>query len=83
MTWSQLKNKHTTESIELKYYCNTWNWQLYILDGNDVYVTYIPRPDKFNQMVIPSADQTQAQNDYDDFNDNYKADAEETKGVYD
>ena len=53
------------------------------MDGSDAYITYITRPDKFNQILIDSASQTQAQNDCDDFCDNHKTQAEETQGVQD
>jgi len=83
MTWTQLKTKKNAEGKTLYYHQNEWNWQIYVLDGPDVYIHYIPRPDKFSEMVIDSANQTQAQADYDDFNTNYKANAIETEGVAD
>jgi hypothetical protein len=82
VSWNFLKEK-VAAGKTLYYHLNDWNLQLYILDGTDAYIHYTPLPDKFNQMVIDDENKTQSENDYNDFNTNYKPSAVETEGVKD
>jgi len=81
MSWTQLKTKMNAYTL---YFClQGWNWQIYILIGADAFISYIPRPDKFDQMIIDEETKVIAQANYDDFDANYKATAVETEGVVD
>lgn len=82
LSWSALKSRITATN-KLYYHLGNWNWQLYTLEGTDAFIHYIPRPDRFSEMIIDSDNQAQAQSDYDDFNANYKPAGIETNGVKD
>ncbi|MHA1827056.1 MAG: hypothetical protein ACTSX6_00260 [Candidatus Heimdallarchaeaceae archaeon] len=81
VSWEFIKNKVDNEAKTLYYYLNDWNWQIYVLDGPDAYIHYIPRPDKFDKMVIDQENKTKFQLEYNDFESNYKANAVETEGL--
>lgn len=82
VSWEQLKNLVLSGNT-LYYALKEWNWQLYVLIGSDAYICYIPRPDRFSEMIIDDETRTKAENDFNDFNTNFKANAVETQGVKD
>jgi hypothetical protein len=82
VSWEFIKEK-VLGGKTLYYHLNDWNIQLYVLDGPDAYIRYIPRPDKFNQMVIDDENKTRSEDEYNDFIENYKQNAVETEGIRD
>jgi hypothetical protein len=82
VSWDFLKEK-VAAGKTLYYHLNDWNIQLYVLDGPDAYIHYIPRPDKFDKIVIDNENKTRSENEYDDFIANYKQNAIETEGIRD
>ena len=82
VSWDFLKAR-VAEGKTLYYHIGDWNIQLYVLEGPDAYIYYIPRPDKFDQMVIDDETKNKSQNCYNDFVTNYKSNAVETEGVRD
>lgn len=81
-TWTQLKTKHTSEGMELKYADQSSRWQIYVIDGADAYITYIPSQITLNSPTF-IGDLSGLQADLNDFNNNHKAEAQATTGVED
>jgi len=85
LKWAQLKNKHLTEGIELKYSPEPNRWQIFILESPDVFICYLPTQSTLNSPTFyaTTTEKASLQADLDDFENNHKNDAEETSGVSD
>ena len=83
MEWSELKAKHIGEGLEFKYCYENGRLQIYILDGADAYICYLPTQITLDSPAFISDNKTNLQADLTDFETNHKSDATETNGVKD
>ena len=83
LSWSDLKEKHTGEGIEIKYAVISNKYQVYLIDGSDAFIAYIPTQIMLDDPNFISERKTQLQSDLNDWLTNHIANAEETDGVSD
>lgn len=83
ISWVALRDKSVAESLGLHYAERGNRYQVYLLDGPDAHITYIPVQRTINDPNFVAANSSQEQSDLDDFEDNYKSGATQDDGVSD
>ncbi len=83
MTWEQIKTKKIADELDFFYHEEGIRWQIYLLDGSDAFICYLPTQGTINAPGFICDDSSQCETDLTDFNDNYKSGATETSGVKD
>lgn len=83
MNWTQIKAKKTGEELIFYYHKESVRWQIYLLDGNDAFICYLPTQETLDNPAFITDNKTGLQSDLNDFNDNFKSGATETEGAKD
>jgi len=83
ITWTALKNKASADSLTIHYAEFDQKYQIYLLDGSDACMTYLPMQKLLDNPNFVSDNSSGLQTDLDDFEDNHKSSATSTEGVED
>jgi hypothetical protein len=83
MTWSEILNKHVVEGLEFRYHEFSNRWQIYLLDGLDAYITYLPTQMILDSPTFVADDKVLLQTNLADWISNHKTSAIQTNGVDD